>query len=657
MKKYNILTHITVLLSVVFSLSSCVDYLSKDPDSIVSAEEAFKNFKNYQGFVEELYNAVPDKLKGSFNSTHNWGDDEILKAGANDQFTTRVDNGNYWGWNTNSVYLWKDDDKPNEANNKKHGLWSGGWYAIRKANLGLANYELLKDATQEERNLILGQLYFFRAWYHFEMSMYWGGLPYITEVLDPMDIPRYPRLEYAELIDLAAEDFIKAAELLPVNWDETTAGAVTAGRNQLRINKVTALAYLGKAYLYAASPLINHGAMLNAGEKTYEYNLDYAAKAAEAFGEILALVEGGETQFKLSEFSYSDIYDHTAQPAGLINNFTENIYTVQNNFKLPGGSELIFTCPAGSDASSYNSAWSHGFFYGPKIAGLVPHDAMIHMPTANYVENYGMDNGLPLDHPDSGFDPNYPFKNRDPRFYHDIVFDGFEYVNQAIEVNPDPSLDESYLKYLNLSNGGWTMDDLLGSRTGYFHQKLAPHQINKFDNWGMDWNNGFNANLPYMRLADIYLMYAEALAATDGGANAKSTNCTLSAVDAINAIRESRNMALVHSDFIADNHLFMDEVRRERAVELAFEGHRFNDLRRWLLLTEKEYADKTVHRFDRVESDDWYKNPDNDIRDARVANFRSEVVISRQYDTKHYWLPFLRSDCQISTEFKQNPGW
>ena len=49
----------------------------------------------------------------------------------------------------------------------------------------------------------------------------------------------------------------------------------------------------------------------------------------------------------------------------------------------------------------------------------------------------------------------------------------------------------------------------------------------------------------------------------------------------------------------------MDEIRRERAVELMFEGHRFNDLQRWLLLTEAPYTIKTSQEFDRVLPDDW----------------------------------------------------
>lgn len=104
-------------------------------------------------------------------------------------------------------------------------------------------------------------------------------------------------------------------------------------------------------------------------------------------------------------------------------------------------------------------------------------------------------------------------------------------------------------------------------------------------------------------------MYAESCAAF-GGASAKSDNCTLTSLDAINKIRTRCGAEGVHSSYLADNKKFMDEIRRERAVELSMEGFRFNDLQRWLLLTESPYTEKYSVEFDRVESVDFYRNND-----------------------------------------------
>ena len=97
------------------------------------------------------------------------------------------------------------------------------------------------------------------------------------------------------------------------------------------------------------------------------------------------------------------------------------------------------------------------------------------------------------------------------------------------------------------------------------------------------------------------------------------------------------------------------EIRRERAVELMFEGHRFNDLQRWLLLSEAPYTEKYSHEFTRVHDEDWYKS--NDPRDAEVVGFRKEKILERNFDTKHYWFPLPDSEVYLYEAFSQNPGW
>lgn len=91
-------------------------------------------------------------------------------------------------------------------------------------------------------------------------------------------------------------------------------------------------------------------------------------------------------------------------------------------------------------------------------------------------------------------------------------------------------------------------------------------------------------------------------------------------------------------------------------MELAFEGHRFTDLRRWLLLDKAPYNVKLSVEFDRandIPSQDLYKDPKN----GRVVNWRYEVMKERNLSQKHYWLPFRREDVNMYKEFKQNPGW
>lgn len=641
-----------VSLALGTSLSSCQDYLDKEPDSTVSADDAFANFRNFQGFVEEIYNCIPDKEKCNYCPSWNWGDDEIFNPEADNRMTHQVDLGNFRAWESTGNWL-KRDGASTSTNKFDHGIWNHAWYCIRKCNLGLQNIDKFVTGSAEEKKLIEGQLYFFRAWWHEEMMQYFGGMPYVDTYLDTNAELNLPRLSYQECADKAAADFRKAADLLPINWDKTSAGAATQGKNDLRINKIMALGYLGKTYLWAASPLMKNGAQTGASKngKTYDYDQEYAKKAAEAFGELLSLVEAGQTQYALAEFKYKDIYNH--EKSDDANScFSDIFYTKKQNWKMPGTVEAIFRGPS-PDFNGSN--WNTSKVFGPKVQKVVAHDNVIHQPTANLVEAYGMANGEPIYlvengqyvlNPKSGFDPKHPFKNRDPRFYHDIVFDGFKYLNGS----PGQYAD---LQYCQLYTGGNMRPIENASRTGYFIQKLVPHTCNEVDK-DYDWGAAFHCYLPYMRLADIYLMYAEACAAF-GGATGKSSNFGKTAEDAINTLRDRCGAGHVAPEFVADNHKFMDEVRREREVELSFEGFRFCDLQRWLLLTEAPYNQKFSQEFDRVESADFYKN--YDPKDAEVANYRRELILTRNFNTKHYWFPLPIKETQLYPEFNQNPGW
>ena len=656
------------LMAAGASLTSCTDWLDRDPESIVAEDEAFKNYRNFQGYIEEIYSLIPDKEKVNYCSGWNIGDDAVHNPEGYAHIDHQVDLGNYRDWFNNSQF-WLNGDR--------YSLWRSSWYSIRKCNLGIENIKSLVG-TDEERDLLLGQMYFLRAWWHFELMCYFGGLPYVDKAYEATDIPQLPRLSFQECADRCAEDFERAADLLPLDpqaWDETLAGMQTQGKNDLRANRFMALCYLGKCYLWAGSPLMKEfektkdggtaqllGASANG--KTYDYDTKYCRLAAEALGKALDLVKRGSVSYKLAEYKYSNIYDHV-RDENAETNYSDIFYTVKQNWQVPGTCEAIFR----GICSGLNTAnWNHAKIFGPKVAGLVAHDKIIHHPTANLVDQYGMANGQPIYlvrngqyvlNPESGWDPEHPFKNRDPRFYHDIIFDGFHYV-----LSTDPlSAEQKKYEYCSLYTGGGMRGIADGSSTGYFIQKLTPHQCNEGDKW-YDWDWAFESYLPYMRLADVYLMYAEAraaLATSVSELSEKPSYCTsYSAIDAINVLRDRVNsgdypMEHVPANLRDTREHFIDEVRRERAVELSFEGFRWNDLQRWLLLTEPPYTVKYSHEFERLEADSWFK--DHDPKDAKVGNFHKEDLITRRLESKHYWFPLPDKDIYLYHGFNQNPGW
>ena len=635
-------------LSLMCGFASCTDYLDKSPDSTVSADEAFKNFTNFQGYVEEVYNCIPSKESNYWCTTFNWGEDEILNTGKGDSHeTAHFDLGDYRYWYSDPQSFLHSNGLNSTSNDKFSHSLEHAWYCIRKCNLGLENLEKMTDCTQEEKNIIKGQLLFFRAWWHEELMEFYGGMPYVDTVLDGSQALTLPRLSFQECATKCAEDFRAAADLLPNDWDKTVIGKKTLGKNDLRITKVCALGYLGKVLLWAASPLNNLKAEVGASKNgdTYRYNVEFAAKAADALGEALSEVNSGKTPYALAEYKYDNIYDHVASEDSKTN-FSDIFRTTGKGWKQPGSTEAILRAPyIGANGSNWNFTKN----WGIKINEIVQHDAVIHQPTANYVNYYGMANGLPLDDPESGFDPTHPFKGRDPRFYHDIVFDGFQYINTTIgKENPDYQF-----KYVQMYTGSnLRSSSSQGCRTGYYCQKLVPHQANRYDVM-YEWGGALQCDLPYMRLADIYLMYAEAGAAVQG-ANYKSNKCNLTAVDAINVLRDRVEAGHVADKYAANQQKFMDEVRRERAVELAFEGFRWNDLQRWLLLTEYPYNIKTSQEFKRVGNYDFTKK---DPRDAEVAGWSEKTILTRDFTEKHYLLPLKQSDVYLYPEFGQNPGW
>ncbi len=671
MKHYNnfrtLSCGLMLLLGSGGALTSCTDWLDQDPESIVAEDEAFKNYRNFQGYIEEIYNMIPDKEKINYCTAWNFGDDAVHNPEGYAHMDHQVDLGNYRDWyNNNQCWL----------NGNSNSLWRNSWYCIRKCNMGIDRIKSLVG-TDEERNLLLGQMYFFRAWWHFELMCYFGGLPYIDEAFEAESIPELPRLSFQECADKCAEDFERAFDLLPLNWDETIAGMQTSGKNDLRVNKFMALCYLGKCYLWAGSPLMKEmekakdggvpqllGASANG--KTYDYDVNYCKKAAETLGKALDMVVKGTVPYKLAEFRFSNIYDHERDENGDEENFYSNLfYTVKQSWKMPGVKEAIFR---GAYPGVNSANWNCAKIFGPKVAGLVAHDKIIHHPTANLADQYGMANGQPIYlvqngelvlNPNSGWDPEHPFKDRDPRFYHDFVFDGFHYVLSTDPLNAEQKKHE----YCSLYTGGGMRSVADASSTGYFIQKLVPHQCNEGDKW-YDWDWAFQSYIPYMRLADIYLMYAEARAAIATSVidlKDRPVYCKeLSAIDAINALRDRVNcddypMEHVQANLMDTREHFIDEVRRERAVELSFEGFRWCDLQRWLLLTEPPYTMKYSHEFERLEKDDWFKS--HDPKDAKVGNFHREELITRRFESKHYWFPLPDKDIYLYEGFPQNPGW
>jgi hypothetical protein len=622
MKNYK--TKLTLILGLIFTFS-CEDYLDVAPEAVLNREEVFSTFENAQGFIEEMYALVVDYGTSAHTfQDYLYGDDAhgnrtwkasfLIDRGALNQ----VGNHRY-------SYLapWKGSaygSAQNNTNNtnaaRRPGVYDGSLRGIRNANTAIANIDLMVNASQEERDVILGQAYFFRAYFHNEIMKFWGRYPYINEVLvGDFDIPR--PATYKETALAANEDYKKAIELLPVNWNSMSYGQKTLGDNTLRLTKGAAYAFQGKNLLLAASPLM-HGN--NVSINTYEYDTELSNMAVDAFAGILRLVDQG--RYALSSWENIDqVFWKTPAP---------------NTF--PGGTEFIFSAPGGNHVQAQRFMTSG---VDRDIHGR--NGSEISSPTHNFIHNnFGMANGLSIEDDISGaygptlYDDTQPFENRDPRFYKWIITDG-EVLGTKATIPAKHRKAQLFTGGEHRSSGS----DNQPSTTGYMRKKFYP--IGDDGEYHSKWNRiieQYTGVLLNMRLTDVYLMYAEALHASKG-ATAVPASYPLSAEQVINTLRNRAGIPDVHPAIVSDNNKFMDELRRERAVEMCFEAHRWVDIRRWGLAHLEKYRNKTSFEFPQDRS-----------------SFTENILVERVCEfPKHYWIPFAADQTLIYEGFTQNPGW
>ncbi|MFD2162392.1 RagB/SusD family nutrient uptake outer membrane protein [Paradesertivirga mongoliensis] len=240
------------------------------------------------------------------------------------------------------------------------------------------------------------------------------------------------------------------------------------------------------------------------------------------------------------------------------------------------------------------------------------------LPLQNMVDAYEMNNGKVITDPTSGYNAQDPYKNRDPRFYATILHDGAQYRGRAVETFVPGGRDSKD------GPSNWNT-----SKTGYY--------LRKFVDESMPINNPWNiAGLQpwiYFRYAEILLNYAEAVNEVHGP-DVVPAGSTLSARTAINQIRSraSVNMPGLLPGLTKEQ--MREAIRRERRVELAFEEHRFYDVRRWKI------ADQTENM------------PAQGITITKSGNtlsYQTKIALEgRKFEEKHYWLPIPRAEIQAS---------
>lgn len=239
-------------------------------------------------------------------------------------------------------------------------------------------------------------------------------------------------------------------------------------------------------------------------------------------------------------------------------------------------------------------------------------------PMQNLVDDYEMTNGLPISDVASGYDDQDPYADRDPRFYATILHNGANYRGRQIETFLPSGQDSPD------GNEPWN-----ASPTGYYLRKFLKESVDL-----NDWPNMGTASWRYFRYAEVLLNYAEAQ-------NEAKSSPDQSVYDAVNAVRDRAGMPALPADLTKDE--MRDRIRNERRVELAYEEHRYFDVRRWKIaeIVENESA--------------------KGISISRAGNGDltftvKEALSAKNFEQQHYWFPIPMDEINLSNgQLEQNP--
>ncbi|WP_206688676.1 RagB/SusD family nutrient uptake outer membrane protein [Aestuariibaculum suncheonense] len=241
-------------------------------------------------------------------------------------------------------------------------------------------------------------------------------------------------------------------------------------------------------------------------------------------------------------------------------------------------------------------------------------------PTQNLVDAYEMKaTGLAIDHPSSGYNPNNPYAGRDPRLAETVIYNGSNFKGQTVEVF-EGGRNGSPLRY--------------ATETGYYLRKYVDQTINleipnvtqKEHTWVL------------FRYAEVLLNYAEAMNEAYGPEDPATFGMT--ALQAVNEIRARSSVSMPPFPSGMSKEEFRTKLRNERRVELAFEAHRFWDIRRWKIAEETT----NIYKMEVTNTGSSF-------------TYTKELLETRPFESKMYLYPIPFSETVVNPNMIQNAGW
>lgn len=479
--------------------------------------------------------------------------------------------------------------------NTPAGAWRSCYRAISNCNLYLERFTGLTFPELEMNADYKPQMYRYnnyryevrclRAYYYFLLVRQYGDVPFSDHVLTADESNALPRTPAQDIFDYIIAECDAVKDSIIADYANLPADVALPAESPEtgRVNRLTVLALKARAALYAASPLFNP-----TGDKELWH------RAALANKELLDAADAAKMK--------------------LIDDYAK-LWT-KNNYK-DATSEIIFGRRADRESSGMETSNFPAGLENCKGGNC---------PTQNLVDAYEMADGKPWDQ-SAFYDPANPCANRDPR------------LAATIAVNGEtgwPAWNEAPLETFQGGANGEPVNG--GTPTGYYLKKYCQGDIDPRSN---STNKSAYHTWITFRLGEFYLNYAEAVFHYLGSADATSAEFPLSAREAASRTRARKSVNMPPFPTGMSNDEFWTKYKNERMVELAFEGHRFWDVRRWKE-ADKYFRSITEMKITRQ-------------ADGTFAYTRKEVA--RQWDDKMYFFPIPQADKLKNPNLGQNPGW
>lgn len=315
MKIRNIIVGI-LTLGILNVFSGCEDFLDKSPDMGLSEDDVYKDYTSMRGFMDRAYNFLDN-----FHSYQNCNNGRTHIGAISDEFASLFNSAESKVVNSGN-WLSKDGtdfEIGNGSNGNGTSIWKA-YKGLRIVNRVIRDIDLVPGLSEGQRNELLGQSHFLRAWFYFQLIKRYGGMPIFDQLFVGDGDEDLPRKTYHESHAWMMTDIEKAISMLPDVWDDNNTG---------RPNKIAAMAFKSMSQLYDASPLMQNDL---ASVQVMEYDKERAKLAAQSANAVLKYIKNHpETENRLmSKDEYTDIFIGKC-----LLTHSRNIYGIIENKILP----------------------------------------------------------------------------------------------------------------------------------------------------------------------------------------------------------------------------------------------------------------------------------------------------------------------------------